>query len=132
MNSKWTRFKGRQHGRTARPGLRVTIGPRHVIYLNGKAFDAIDRHPAVEMLYDGNRRIIGLKPVDPHKSYAFQVKKHGSSGDYHRISASAFCQHFRLQIDRTLLFEGAELDNDGVLLLDLNRTVTVGRGSRYK
>ncbi|MEQ1605422.1 MAG: hypothetical protein ABL999_11205 [Pyrinomonadaceae bacterium] len=130
MNNQWTKFEGRQHGRTARREMRVTIGPRHTIYLNGMAFDAIDRHPAVEMLYDGNRRIIGIKPVDPHKSHAFRVKKHGSSGDYHRISASAFCQNFRLRIDRTLLFEGAELDDNGVLLLDLNRTVTVGRGAR--
>lgn len=130
MKYNWTRFEGRQHSSTARREMRITIGPRNVIYLNGKAFDALGRHPAVEMLYEGNRRIIGLKPVDPHKSYAFRVKRHGSSGDYHRISASAFCQHLRLRIDRTLLFEGSELDDDGVLLLDLNRTVAVGRGAR--
>ncbi|MFT3744209.1 MAG: hypothetical protein QM785_07935 [Pyrinomonadaceae bacterium] len=130
MNNQWTIFEGRQHVQRARREMRVTIGPRHVIYMNGKAYDALGRHSAVEMSYDGDRRIIGLKPIDPGKKNAFRIKKHGSGGDYHRISASAFCQHFRLRIDRTLLFEDADINSDGILTLDLNRAITVGRGAR--
>lgn len=108
----------------------MTLGAKGTFYLNGVAFDALERPAAVEMLYDGNRRIIGLRPTDPRRHNAFVVKHHGKGGSYKRISAAAFCSHFRLKYDRTLLFEQAELDNDGVMTLDLGKTIEVGRGAR--
>jgi len=92
------------------------------------AYAALGQPGAVEMLYDGNRRIIGLKPTDPRRHNAFIVKNH--HGNYKRISAAAFCQHFRLKYQRTLLFENAEIDNEGVMLLDLGKVIEVTRGAR--
>lgn len=82
------------------------------------------------MLYDGNRRIIGLKPTDPAKRNAFAIKHHGKGGNYKRISAAAFCTHFRLRVMGTMLFNNVDLDNDGVMLLDMANMITVERGSR--
>ena len=65
------------------------------------------------MLFDGNRRAIGLKPIDPRKRNAFVIKPHGKNGRYKRISASAFCTHYRIHIDRTVLFDNVEVGDDG-------------------
>ena len=130
MNTKWETFEGQQYRTTARKEPRVTLGAKGTLYLNGHAFEALGAPAAVEMLFDGNRRVIGLKPVDVKKRNAFVIKHHGKSGNYKRISASAFCTHYRIKTRETVLFDGVDLDNDGVLLLDLGRTIRVGRGSR--
>ncbi|MEO6052210.1 MAG: hypothetical protein ABIP78_12895 [Pyrinomonadaceae bacterium] len=95
--------------------------------MTGIAYDAMKRPGAVEMLYDGNRRIIGLSPTDPRKRNAFAVKKHGTAGSYRWISAAAFCSHFRLKFARTLLFDQGDIDDDGVMPLDLGKVIAIGR-----
>ena len=42
----------------------MTLNSRGTIYMNGIAYDAFDRPAAVEMLYEDNHRVIGLKPVE--------------------------------------------------------------------
>ena len=130
MNRKWETFEGRQYRTEARKEPRVTLGAKGTFYLNGVAFEALERPAAVEMLYDGNCRVIGLRPTDPRKRNAFLVKKHCMAGSYRRISAAAFCSHFRLKFDRTVLFDQVDLDNEGVMLLDLGKVVEIGRGAR--
>src|SRR5947209_6574280 len=111
MGIRWERFEGQQYRHRARREPRVTLGKKGTFYLNGDAFEVLGAPGAVELLYDGNRRIIGLKPTDPRKRNAFVVKQHGT-GSYKRISAAAFCQHFRLRIDATYLFDGADVDSE--------------------
>ena len=130
MQNKWETFEGRQYRTEARTEPRVTLGAKGTFYLNGKAYEALKRPTAVEMLYEGSRRIIGLKPIDPRKRNAFVIKHHGKGGTYKRISAAAFCSHFQLKYKNTLLFEQIDLDDDGVLMLDLNKAVRVTRGAR--
>ncbi len=130
MKRNWDTFEGRQYSTSARKELRVTLGQKGTFYLNGIAFEVLGSPPAVEMLYDSNGRVIGLKPTDGRKRNAFVIKHHGKSGNYKRISAAAFCTHFRIRTQETVLFEGVDLDNDGVMLLDLSKTIYVGRGAR--
>lgn len=127
---QWEVFEGRQYQRTARSEPRVTLGAKGTFYLNGIAYEALDRPSAVEMRYEGNLRIIGLRPIDPRKHNAFVIKHHGKGGNYKRISAAAFCSQFRLKYSRTLLFENAEIDDDGIMRLDLNKSLEVSRGAR--
>ena len=130
MNTKWETFEGQQYKHTARREPRVTLGTKGSFYLNGHTYKALGRPGAVEMLYDGNRRIIGMRPTDPRKRNAFVIRQHGRTGNYKRISGSAFCQHFRINTRDTVLFEGIDLDNEGVMLPDMAKTVYVGRGAR--
>src|SRR6266404_7535387 len=130
MNNPCESFEGMQHGRTALNEPRVTLGQKGTFYLNGIAYQALGEPVAVEMLYDGNRRIIGLKPTNPAKRNAFVIKAHGKNGNYKRISAAAFCTHFRIRLQNTVLFEDVGVDHDGVMRLDLGNVITVGRGAR--
>ncbi len=71
-----------------------------------------------------------MRPTDPREHNAFAIKRHGKSGNYKRISAAAFCSHLRLRFDRTMLFQNPDLDNNGVMMLELAGAVKVGRGAR--
>jgi hypothetical protein len=77
MKMQWEKFEGKQYRTEARREPRVTLGAKGTFYLNGVAYDALERPAAVEMLYEGNRRIIGLKPIDPRRDNAFLIKHHG-------------------------------------------------------
>ncbi len=61
-------------------------------------------------------------------SNAFPVVHH--SYNYYRISAAAFCHHFRIKPRATMLFQNVDLDPEDVMTLDLMNTVTVTRGAR--
>lgn len=106
MNYKWETVEGRQH--------------RH---------DALGGPAAVEILFDGNRPVIGLKPTDPRKRNAFLIKETGS-GNYKRLAISSICQHVRIKMDRTYMFDGVDLTDDGIMLLDVAKMIPVSRGAR--
>lgn len=126
MKKQWEVFTGKSSAYSAGAEVRVTLG-RNTFYLNGKAFEALGAPAAVEMMFLGNERIIGLRPVDPTRRNAFRVKQHGRTGNYKRISASAFCRHLRLDTRRTVLFDRPDIDNDGVMMLDMKSTITVSK-----
>ena len=126
MKRQWEVFTGVSKAYSDEAEMRVTLG-RNTFYLNGKAFDVLGAPGAVEMMFDGNERVIGLRPVEPGRRNAFRVRHHGRTGNYKRIPASVFCRHFRLDTRRTILFDQPEIDNDGVMLLDLNSTIRVGK-----
>ncbi len=125
MNEKWIVFEGRPFPPKALPVPRVTIGSTGVIFLNRHAVAALGSPAAVELRYDAPRRLIGIKPADPSRENAFHLRRH--AGTYLRIAAAAFCRHFRVKIERTQVFESVEINPDGMMILDLNRTMTVTR-----
>ena len=128
MSIKWTVFEGRQFQakRTSEP--RVSLDMRGVFYLNDAAWNALGGPGAVELLHDDSGRIFGIKPCDPRRRNAFRVRERSSTS--RRISAAAFFQNLGMQLDRTVLFQHIDLDNDGVMILDMNTSVTVARGAR--
>lgn len=130
MNKRdWTTFEGRAYGKSVSDEIRVTLNHRLVFYLNEAAFNAMEQPQAVELMFDGNRRIIGMKATDARRRNAFLIKRH-TKGNYRRVNAGAFCNHFRLRPEGTSLFDGAEFTPDGVLELPLDSMITIGRGAR--
>ena len=129
INRHWSIFEGRAYGRSRSDELRVTLGQRHVFYLNKAAYEVLGRPTAVELRYDGNRRIIGMRRCDPRVRNAFTVKPH-STGNYRKIHAAAFCRHYRLRIEGTNLFDAADFTHEGILELPMSSMITIGRGAR--
>lgn len=128
MIKHWTRFEGRPNG-ADRDQVRVTLSPKKVILLNRVIFEAMGEPAAVELLFDETRKVIGLQPIERTRRNAFPVKQN-KSGRHRTVQASAFCTHFGITVDRTVQFQHVDLDSEGVLELDMAKTVTVGRGSR--
>ena len=130
MNKRqWTTFEGRAYGYSASEEIRVTVNDRCQICMNKPAFDVLGQPAAVELSFDGNRRIIGIKPIDIRRRNAFPIKP-VSRGNYRRILAAAFFHHFRLRPEGTNLFDAAEFTPEGILELPLDSLITIGRGAR--
>ena len=128
MIKHWRVFEGYQGGKR-RDKARVTMNPNKTIGMNEHAWKAFGAPTAVEMMFDGHRNMIGLRPCDPHKQNAFTIKKR-LNGKHFAISAGAFLNHFDIKPTRTMLFEKVDIEPDGTLTLDLTRTVAVTRGSK--
>ncbi len=126
MRKTFMEFIGRPNRlHTDRP--RVTLSHRGVIVLNGKAHEAMEAPAAVTLHYDEDERIIALKPADLGRPNAFPLKPKGDF-KYRMINASPFCKHFRIRVERTVLFNEVDVDNDGVMMLEMRNTTSIARG----
>ena len=43
------------------------------------------------------------------------------------VYASPFCRNYGIRVSGTVAFNGIEVDNDGLMILDLNKTSRVSR-----
>ena len=126
MRKHFVEFIGRPN-RMHTDRARVTLSYRGVFVLNGKAYEALEMPAAVTLHYDEDERVIALKPVDARLPNAFPVKQKDNF-KYRMINASPFCRHFRIRIERTVLFNEVDIDNDGVMMLELRNTTSIARG----
>jgi hypothetical protein len=107
----------------------VTIQKRGALSMNRSAFVALGSPDAVELLYDRQARVIGLRPVRPTADHAYQVRRstRAHSGPW-IISAMAFMHYYDVDITKTRRWS-AQLDND-VLCVDLNQEPTIVETAR--
>ena len=106
--------------------LHVTLNPKHVILLNGNIYKKLGSPEAVALLFDKLNSVIGINPVPRSKSNAFPVRSK-LNGRQKMIRATPFCRHYGISVDRTTAFMNADVDEDGVLRLDLKSTTTITR-----
>ena len=125
MSDRWTEFEGRPN-RRASDEPRVTLNNRGVLLLNRNAYEALGTPAAVKLFFDEDSRVIGLKPEDERRSNAFPVKQ---KDKYHNrtIYAHPFCRHFGIDVRRTVKFNEIDIDREGMMRLELNRTQTIGK-----
>src|SRR5438132_933247 len=126
MRDRWTEFEGtpnRMHSRLP----RVTLNHRGVLRLNKFAYEALESPAAVKLLFDEHEMVIGLQAEDIKRANAFPVKL---KDKFHNrlIHAQPFCKHFRICVERTVLFNDIDIDRDGVMTLSLRQTINIGNG----
>ena len=130
MISHWEEFKA---GPTTplNERMHVTLSPRNVILMNGNIHDRLGQPNAVILLFDKVNSIIGVNPAGANMPNAFPVK-HKTNGRDRLIRATPFCKHYGIQVDGTTAFLNPEIDEDGVLRLDLRTTTPVKRRPRRR
>lgn len=70
----------------------VTIQRKGMFSLNLAAYEALGSPEAVELLYDPDERIVGLRSVNPEAAHAYPVRTMGN-GNTRLIAGTAFT-HF--------------------------------------
>ena len=104
-------------------GYHVTMTPRGEIYMNANTLKAMDAGEHFLLLYDPLNKTIGVKPVN-----SLEPDSQGSSGRGKRhgrfVRAYRLLQQCGISIDRTVRFLRPEIDEEGVLILDLRNTTT--------
>jgi hypothetical protein len=108
----------------------ITIQKRGIFSITSAAFELIGRPATVEMLWDKDRRIIGIRGVEesPH-SYRVRAQSARETGQV-VISATAFTQYYEIDTEVSRRWKPF-LEGD-VLCIDLNQEGTIVRGNRSK
>src|SRR3954466_7596810 len=106
-------FKGQ---RVVRNAPAVTLQRTGLVSLNRAAFEALGEPEAVELLFDRDHWVIGMRPTCLDCAYAHPVRKQ-STGSGFVISGRGFTQHYGIPIERATRYP-AEL-KDGILTVDL-------------
>lgn len=117
----WTKFT--MQGARGMAEKRASLNVRGVFTLNQLTYDEMGNPPAVELFYDKDERLIGLKPSTLEVPHAYKVRQQGKNKSY-LISARAYCGFFGIEIPQTIKFVGISMIAD-VLALDLKTAVAM-------
>jgi len=123
---KWQEFEAGPIEQTA-DKIHATINKRGNIYLNERALEAIGGPEVIALMYDAYHETIGVKASTIEKLNAFRLKKKDKRVGGRILYAANFCRHFRIKPRATLAFVRAQVDPDGVLILAMRETISVGK-----
>jgi len=100
----------------------VTIQRRRMISLNAAAFLALGSPDSVELLFDPEARIVGLRGVPHTRDTAHHVRTSSSKSGPYLISATAFLRHHDIEVKVSTRWS-AYLEDD-VLCVDIDSAGT--------
>jgi hypothetical protein len=114
-----------------KPGAEplVTIQKKGVLSLNRAAYVALDNPEAVELLYDRETRLIGLRKIDSSVDHAYAIRSFGKGGTW-LVSGTAFTNFY--DIDTSVPTRRTGRIEDGILIIDLNDPGTPALSNRER
>jgi hypothetical protein len=123
MIGYWETYKG---GPTPErdKNVHITLSAKGVILLNRTAYKLLGSPRAVCLYFNKANSKIGISSAHPEIAWAFHIR---DKVTYFLINAMPFCRHYGIRVEKTQQFVRPDIDNDGILHLDLTTTVTVGR-----
>ena len=125
MEYNWEEFEDGQPIETGKR-IHVTINRHGKIFFNAPAIEALGVPDGITLLYDRRRSTIGVKPTPLNRKSAYKLRRKDTSHCRGReISALNFCRRFSICPDETLAFTAAEVNKDGILILDLNEVRSI-------
>ena len=107
--------------------MHVTMSALGVIYLNQNTYRILGKPAAVSLYYSREQDTIAIEPANPRLPQSFPVKPCQNA---YRILAGPFLGHFKIRTAETIRFVRPDIDDQGVLMLDLRATVNVTRRQR--
>lgn len=122
MKRDWKEI-GRGDKRAQWAGIYVTLNGKGNIVMNRAAHERMGGAEAFLLLYDAANNTIGLKPTGLRMRNAYPAARSGRHGG-RRVSAYRLLTECGVFVKETLEFPGAEIDEDGILVLNL-RTARV-------
>lgn len=117
MRANWEELaRGDIHPLAA--GIHVTMNPKGEIVMNRVTYQMLGEPPAFVVLFDKVNNRIGLKPaaLATRNAYPARVGKHGGSKI---VRVNRLIREQRIDLPETVKFCNADIDEDGILILDL-------------
>jgi hypothetical protein len=99
-------------------GLYVTLNPKGIFKMNRVAYQRMGEPEAVNVLFDPANSRIGLKPTSRAGRNAYATAPRGPHGG-RIVRAYRIITEYALDLPSTVRFYDAEIDPDGILILDL-------------
>ena len=109
--------------------LYVTMNRRGFIVMSRVTHQRLGEPKAFQLLFDAVNNRIGLKPAAQSTRNAYPVGPCGPHGGK-VVRAYRLMQDFGISLPETIRFHDAEIDQDGVLVLDLRTARVTGRGTK--
>lgn len=111
----------------------VTLQKTGVLSINRSAMALIETPTQVELLWDADRKIIGLRATDPNNPNAYPARPQNAREDKGPIlvAGATFTQYYK--IDTTVSRRWVPFVEGGVLCIDLSKpgqTVSSNRSGR--
>jgi hypothetical protein len=125
------RFDKRHIAIAGSPFATIQQGGR-VMTLNRVAYEMLGGPEAVELLWNKQNRVIGVRQVSPKEPYAFPLRAQGRKGrepSNYLVAAQAFTKHYDIDTSVAMRYP-VEMQGD-VLTIPLDRG-TVATGPRAK
>ena len=122
--ARWEEFSGGPR-KPSRDTMHVTLNDSGVLLMNKKAWETLGAPDHIVLMFDRMNNMIGLRSGSAEEKNAFPVK---GMQNYSRIVyASPFCVHYGLELDRTMMFNEIEFDDQSFLRLMLRTATGVSR-----
>ncbi len=123
MIKQWDVFTETANSRRSN-SLRVSLSKRSLFAVNQLGYEALNKAEAIELMFDKVNKLIGMRPCPPEQKNAFKLRQQGKSNSYY-VRARAFCAYYNIKVNQTVVFDEPEVDEDGVLTLDLNKVTEI-------
>ena len=112
-------------------GLRASMNPRGDIVINRAAYEQLGGPKAFLILFDCINKRIGLKPASAFDAKCLPSLKSNRAGAK-MVRGHRMTREQRINLAHTVQFDDAEIDEDGILILDLRTAVVSRRSLGYK
>lgn len=125
MDYKWELHVA-EPGLNNRDRIRVTMNAKAGFYLNGVALKALGDPDAVQLMFDRRQATIGIIRASVEKKGAYLLKRKAAQGPVGGkfFYATSFCNKFKIHSKEAMLFLDAQVNRDGILILDLNQVIS--------
>jgi hypothetical protein len=108
----------------------VTMNPRGFIVMSRVTYERAGAPKSFLLLFDKVNNRIGLKPTHGQDHNAYPVGPAGRHGGK-MVRAYRLMQEFGIVLPETIQFKDAEIDADGILILDL-RTARISSRAKTR
>ena len=129
MKRQWKQIP-RDHVKGQWAQLYVTLKPKGEIVMSRITYQRVGEPKAFNIWFDDVNNCIGLKPATATAKDAYPVGVCTSHGA-RRIHAFRLLQDKNIILPQTVRFYDAEIDHDGVLVLDLRTARVSERSAAY-
>jgi hypothetical protein len=120
-------FKRQRAPTTREPA--ITIQKRGTFSLNAPAYEALDAPEFLELLYDREERLIGLRKADMKASHAYIVQA-ASGGNNYVVSGKAFLAYYEISFGTAMRWVAQQQDD--MLVIDLKQPGAEVTGNRTR
>jgi hypothetical protein len=128
IDKEWEKFSGGPFV-PFRERVYVTLNGKGKLLLNRKAHEVLGKPKRVLLYFNRSKDTIGVRPAHDRLAEAFPVRHTGESCV---VYCGTFLRHFGIRFSGTEKFVGADLNQQGLLQLDLSKTVSVGGWHRKR
>ncbi len=111
----------------------VTIQKKGLLSLNRAAMEALGTPEAVELLYDREEQIVGIRPTSKDNPRSFPARRQGkreTANPNYLIAGQAFCNYYGIETGFARRFN-PEMQEE-ILTVDLKKEYADATGPRTK